>query len=94
MLKGIRGTALDPYSYNLERKAERAFLSYFVSQIDCLIGMLNSQNQADVLTAMGLFQSVRGYGHVRAASMTKTRVQIESSIQGLSIDEQAYAANT
>jgi indolepyruvate ferredoxin oxidoreductase len=92
LLKGIRGTALDPYSYNLERKAERAFLNYFVSQVDHLIGMLNSQNQADILTAMSLFESVRGYGHVRAASMTKAKVQIESSLQGLSIDEQAYAA--
>jgi indolepyruvate ferredoxin oxidoreductase len=92
MLKGIRGTALDPYSYNSERKAERAFLSYFVAQIDGLIELLNAHNQSSILTAMSLFEDVRGYGHVRAASMDKAKVQLEDSLQGLSIDRQTYAA--
>jgi indolepyruvate ferredoxin oxidoreductase len=92
MLKGIRGTALDPYSYSSERKAERAFLSYFVNQVDSLIGLLNSQNHISILAAMSLFEEVRGYGHVRATSMAKTKDQMEVSLQGLSIDKQVYAA--
>ena len=92
MLKGIRGTALDPYSYSLERKTERAFLSYFISQVDSLIMLLNTQNQKDILLAITLFSNVRGYGHVRASSMIETEAQIHMSLQHLSIDQHAYAA--
>jgi hypothetical protein len=41
---------------------------------------------------MSLFEEVRGYGHVRATSMAKTKDQMEVSLQGLSIDKQVYAA--
>ena len=94
MLKGIRSSVLDPYSYSSERKAERAFLSYFVSQVDALIDLLSTHNKADILIAINLFENVRGYGHVRAASMTKAKLQMESSLRRLSIDEQTYAAQT
>lgn len=93
MLKGIRSSVLDPYSYSSERKAERAFLSYFVSQVDALIDLLSTHNKADILLAINLFENVRGYGHVRAASMTKAKLQMESSLRELSIDEQTYAAH-
>lgn len=93
MLKGIRSSVLDPYSYSSERKAERAFLSYFVSQVDALIDLLSTHNKADILIAINLFENVRGYGHVRATSMTKAKLQMESSLRGLSIDEQTYAAH-
>ncbi|MGY8863348.1 MAG: DUF6537 domain-containing protein, partial [Pseudomonadales bacterium] len=49
MLKGIRGSVLDPYRYNSERKSEREFLSYFIAQVDGLIELLNTQNQSSVL---------------------------------------------
>ena len=93
MLKGIRSSVLDPYSYSSERKAERAFLSYFVSQVDALIDLLSTHNKADILLAINLFENVRGYGHVRAASMTKAKLQMESSLRELGIDEQTYAAH-
>tara|TARA_B110000503_G_scaffold141320_1_gene234505 strand:- start:985 stop:4464 length:3480 start_codon:yes stop_codon:yes gene_type:complete len=92
MLKGIRGSVLDPYSYNSERKSERAFLSYFIAQVDGLIELLNAQNQSSVLEAISLFENVRGYGHVRADSMVKAKEQLEASLQGISIDEHTYAA--
>jgi hypothetical protein len=44
------------------------------------------------LEAISLFENVRGYGHVRAASMVKAKDQLEASLQGISIDEQTYAA--
>jgi len=50
-------------------------------------------DKADILLAINLFDSVRGYGHVRAASMTKAKLQMESSLRELGIDEQTYAAH-
>ena len=92
MLKGLRGNALDPYSYNLERKTERVFLSYFVAQIDDLIDLLNLQSQSNILLAASMFENVRGYGHVRAEAMLKTRVNIDAALRELAIDQQTYAA--
>ena len=92
MLKGIRGSVLDPYRYNSERKSEREFLSYFIAQVDGLIELLNTQNQSSVLEAISLFGNVRGYGHVRAASMVKAKDLLEASLQGIRIEEQTYAA--
>ncbi|MDC9719361.1 MAG: indolepyruvate ferredoxin oxidoreductase family protein [Gammaproteobacteria bacterium] len=91
-LKGIRGSALDPYSYHSERKAERDFVNYFVTQMNSLISQLTSDNHADILAAALVFETVRGYGHVRTASMANAKTQIQACLKGLSIDDQAYAA--
>ena len=64
-----------------------------MSQSDALINLLSTHNKADVLLAINLFDSVRSYGHVRTASMTKAKLQMESSLRELSIDEQTYAAH-
>lgn len=92
MLKVVRGSKLDPYSYHPERPAEKAFLSYFVASIDDLIGLLNKHNQDRVLATINVFEQVRGYGQVRAASMAQVRIGITASLQDMSLDEQAYAA--
>ena len=94
MLKRIRGTALDPYKYSLERRTERAFLSYFISQVDDLTDLLNAHNQQDILAAIDLFSKVRGYGPVRAESMIQAKAHINMSLQHLYIDHHTYSANT
>jgi indolepyruvate ferredoxin oxidoreductase len=92
MLKGIRGSTLDPFGYHPERKAEREFLVYFLAQTEVLMGLLNAHNQSSILAALSLFDDVRGYGHVRAAAMTKAKVLMAAALQDLNMDEQAYAA--
>ena len=92
MLKGLRGCALDPFSYHPERKAEREFLVYFLAQTEVLMGLLNAHNQSSILAALSLFDDVRGYGHVRTAAMTKAKVLMATALQELHMDEQAYAA--
>ena len=92
MLKGIRGSTLDPFGYHPERKAEREFLVYFLAQTEVLMGLLNAHNQSSILAALSLFDDVRGYGHVRTASMTKAKILMAAALQDLNMDEQAYAA--
>jgi len=92
MLKGIRGTVIDVYSYHPERKAERAFRGYFTSQMDLLLGQLDATNSEQILAAIKVFDKVRGYGHVRAASMLQARTQLDQEMAKLKLGQQAYAA--
>jgi len=92
LLKGIRGTAIDPYSYHSERQAERAFVSYYVEQIDSLLEHLDTTNTTQILTSIKHFDKVRGYGYVRADSMAKAKTLVAAELRSLSLDEQAYAA--
>lgn len=92
MLKGIRGTAIDPYSYHTERKAERAFVGYYVEKINLLLGQLDATNAAQIVDTIKLFDKVRGYGYLRADSMAMAKALVEAEFRNLRIDEQTYAA--
>jgi indolepyruvate ferredoxin oxidoreductase len=92
LLKGIRGTTIDPYSYHSERRAERAFVSYYVAQIDRLLAHLDASNGAQILTSIKHFDKVRGYGYVRADAMAQAKALVAAELQHLSLDKQAYAA--
>jgi len=92
LLKGIRGTAIDPYSYHSERQAERAFVGYYVAQIERLLEQLDATNAAQILATIKHFDKVRGYGYVRAESMAAAKTQVAAELRSFSLDEQAYAA--
>ncbi|CAN1536869.1 COG4231 Indolepyruvate ferredoxin oxidoreductase, alpha and beta subunits [Rhabdaerophilaceae bacterium] len=65
-LKGLRGTAFDPFGYTPERKDERARIEAYFERIDELLGALSPDNLALAVEIANVPLQIRGFGHVRA----------------------------
>ncbi|MGB3927370.1 MAG: indolepyruvate ferredoxin oxidoreductase family protein [Sphingobium sp.] len=68
-MKGLRGTAFDPFGHSTERKAERAMIAAYEDTVAHLIaGKLDRDPELAVALASWPDQ-VRGFGHVKEAAM-------------------------
>lgn len=76
-LKGLRGTALDPFGYSAERKDERALIAEYQRSVEALLPALSKENADLALEIARLPQDIRGYGHVKARNLAATRPQWE-----------------
>ncbi|MEO6624798.1 MAG: DUF6537 domain-containing protein, partial [Burkholderiaceae bacterium] len=74
-LKGLRGTAFDPFGRTHERRMERALIGRYRDSIEEVLRTLSAQNHALALEIARLPENIRGYGHVkeRNASAVLTR---------------------
>jgi len=68
-LKGLRGTALDPFGYTRERRAERRLIERYEQVVSSLLGGLDHTNHAVAVEIASLPERIRGFGHVKARSI-------------------------
>ena len=68
-LKGLRGTAFDPFGYTRERRAERRLIERYEQVVSSLLGGLDHTNHAVAVEIASLPDRIRGFGHVKARSM-------------------------
>ena len=68
-LKGLRGTAFDPFGYTRERRAERGLIERYERVVSSLLGGLDHANHAVAVEIASLPERVRGFGHVKARSI-------------------------
>lgn len=73
-LKGLRGTALDVFGYTQERKDERQLIEDYLRLLDEVCANVNPDNQELAVQLLSLPEKIRGYGHVKDASIEKARV--------------------
>jgi indolepyruvate ferredoxin oxidoreductase len=78
-LKRLRGTALDPFGYTAERRAERRLIAEYEALIDMLLPRLGSADPAILLELLRLPEKIRGFGPVKeraiaAAEARKTEL--------------------
>ncbi|MDX1433030.1 MAG: indolepyruvate ferredoxin oxidoreductase family protein [Gammaproteobacteria bacterium] len=74
-LKGLRGSAFDPFGYTAERRSERALISEYEATLEEILGNLSPANYDDAVAIAGLATEVRGFGHVKMASIEKMRAR-------------------
>ncbi len=72
-LKGLRGTALDPFGRTAERRTERALIEEYEQTVEKLLGGLARDNVALALEIASLPETIRGYGHIKAKSVAEAR---------------------
>ncbi|MBN9538233.1 MAG: indolepyruvate ferredoxin oxidoreductase family protein [Alphaproteobacteria bacterium] len=72
-LKGLRGTAFDPFGRTAERKTERRLITDYERLVGELIGGLTPQNHPLALKLAALPDEIRGYGHIKDANIEKAR---------------------
>jgi indolepyruvate ferredoxin oxidoreductase len=70
-LKGLRGTAFDPFGYAAERKQERALIREYEGLVDELLGGLTAPNHSLAVKLASIPDEIRGYGHVKDAHLVK-----------------------
>ncbi|ACR27431.1 indolepyruvate ferredoxin oxidoreductase family protein [Burkholderia glumae] len=72
-LKGLRGTAFDPFGRTEERRTERALIGEYVALVDALIARLTPQRLPLALELANLPDGIRGYGHVKENNLRAVR---------------------
>ena len=72
-LKGLRGTAFDPFGRTDERRTERALITEYEQAVEKLLGGLTRDNVALAIEIASLPETIRGYGHVKVKSIADAR---------------------
>jgi indolepyruvate ferredoxin oxidoreductase len=67
--KGLRGTAFDPFGYSAERKMERRLIADYEREVEELMRRLTPGTHSLAVEIARLPQSIRGFGHVKLASV-------------------------
>jgi indolepyruvate ferredoxin oxidoreductase len=74
-LKGLRGTRLDPFGHSAERREERKLIADYESLVAELIENLTLGNHAAAISLAALPETIRGFGHVKDASIAKAATE-------------------
>ena len=68
-LRWVRGTPLDPFGYTRERRRERELVDEYKALVSSLLPDLSPTNHATAVAIASIPEHIRGYGHVKAASL-------------------------
>jgi len=80
-LKGLRGTALDPFGRTEERRTERALIAQYRQTVEELLGRLTPANHALAVDIARVVEQIKGYGHVKEHNLVAARGQWEALLQ-------------
>lgn len=72
-LKGLRGTAFDPFGRTAERKMERALITEYEALMQKVVTELTPANHPIAVELASLPAQIRGFGHVKEANVEKVR---------------------
>jgi indolepyruvate ferredoxin oxidoreductase len=72
-LKGLRGTALDPFGKTEERRTERALIAEYRASVEELLGGLTADKLALAVQIARIPEDIRGYGHVKERHLKAAR---------------------
>lgn len=76
-MRAVRGTWFDPFGYTAERRRERRLIREFEQALAGVSRHLSKGNYAQALELAALPQSVRGYGHVKEATVAPFRKELK-----------------
>jgi indolepyruvate ferredoxin oxidoreductase len=71
----LRGTAFDPFGRTAERRRERALIAEYETLLQEILVKLDHENHRLALALANLPDQIRGYGHIKDASIEKTKAR-------------------
>ena len=89
-LKGLRGSAFDPFGYAYVRRVERELIPEYRAMVDQTLARLSPQTLETAALIAGLPDLVRGYEDVKLANVAKYRAEAAAFME--QFDEQAKTA--
>ena len=79
----LRGTALDPFGYNAERRTERRLIADYEALIGEIEEKLSPDTHAVAVTLAAIPEKIRGYGHVKEKSLEAAEAERETLLEVL-----------
>jgi indolepyruvate ferredoxin oxidoreductase len=76
--KRLRGSWADPFGRTVERRTERALIVQFEAALQELSGNLRPENLSLAIEIASLPLAIKGYGHVKEASVRTYRDRLEA----------------
>ena len=73
--KGLRGTRFDLFGKTAERQMERGLRDQYLENLDALLADLSGKNHDLAVAIAEVPNDIRGYGHVKEASVEKAAVK-------------------
>ena len=80
-LKGLRGTALDPFGYSAHRRQERGLPEWYKNVIRQAVAVRHSGNATIVLDLARLPDQIRGYEQIKEESVSRVKILAEQKLQ-------------
>ncbi len=80
-LRFLRGTMLDPFGYQAERREERAALAEYRALLECISEDVNAGNYDVAVELAALPERIRGYGVVKSESLAAARTRQKILLQ-------------
>ena len=80
-LRGLRGTAFDPFGYAAERRDERRLIAEYEALVDEIVTALEPPIATIARDIVQSPDEIRGYGHVKARSIVAWRVRVAALVQ-------------
>jgi indolepyruvate ferredoxin oxidoreductase len=74
-LKGLSGTALDPFGYSEERRTERRLISHYEALMVEILTKLDHDNHGLAVEIASLPEQIRGFGHVKARHLAHVKAR-------------------
>ncbi len=84
--KRLRGSALDPFGYNPERKMERALAQAYPQIIDALLANLTADHLPWAIEVAGVFAKIRGFGHIKERNLDAVIIELQRLAAGTAIE--------
>jgi indolepyruvate ferredoxin oxidoreductase len=75
-LKGLRGTAFDPFGYTAERRAERELIIWYEGLIEEMVAGLDTGRLPRLLAIAKAPMEIRGYGPLKDAAIAKVKADV------------------
>jgi indolepyruvate ferredoxin oxidoreductase len=79
-MKGLRGTALDPFGRTEERRTERALIMEYRQCIEGLLADLTPERLALAVEIASIPEDIRGYGHVKERNLAAARTKWQALV--------------
>jgi indolepyruvate ferredoxin oxidoreductase len=76
-LKGLRGTALDPFGYTHERRTERRLIGEYEGLMEYVAARLSARNHATAVALAQIPERIRGFGHVKERHLKEALAEQE-----------------
>jgi indolepyruvate ferredoxin oxidoreductase len=92
-MKGLRGTALDPFGRTAERRMERELIGWYEEVASKLAAMLGRAPSPELAAIAGLAMDIRGYGPVKEAAVARVKAEVAERLAALDVGGAAAGAS-
>ncbi|QEL57134.1 indolepyruvate ferredoxin oxidoreductase family protein [Chromobacterium paludis] len=80
-LRFLRGSALDPFAWQADRKLERQLIAEFERELPAVLAKLNPAALSQAVEWVKTWEGVRGFGHIKLANYRQAKTR-QAELQG------------